>query len=220
MAGSFSEVKLTVYSHKHGEKLLKVFQLPSEPLPTGLHQDHKPPYSPMTSSSPSSSQMTIRSSSLVMSSLAARWEREAREGNSGGRPLVAKLPPSPGAAKDPGAPYWGDGFGPENEVGPETICGTDGREEFRWVCCPMQPSLSHLPGDLSLKPGSVLAVLGCLLPHHQDCVLHCGRRLWVGLSQVPQLHVAVLLHRGHSLEPWCPSSRASGQQRTGAQKTL
>lgn len=173
----------------------------------------------MTSSSPSSSQMTIRSSSLVMSSLAARWEREAREGNSGGRPLVAKLPPSPGAAKDPGAPYWGDGFGPENEVGPETICGTDGREEFRWVCCPMQPSLSHLPGDLSLKPGSVLAVLGCLLPHHQDCVLHCGRRLWVGLSQVPQLHVAVLLHRGHSLEPWCPSSRASGQQRTGAQKT-
>lgn len=86
------------------------------------------PYSPMTSSSPSSSQMTIRSSSLVMSSLAARWEREAREGNSGGRPLVAKVPPSPGAAKDPGAPYWGEGFGPEYDVGPDTICGTGGRE--------------------------------------------------------------------------------------------
>lgn len=63
-------------------------------------------------------------------------------------------------------------------------------------------------------------MLGCLLPHHQDCVPHCGRRLWVGLSQVPQLRVAVLLHRGHSLEPWCPSSRVSGRQRTGAQKTL
>ena len=33
-------------------------------------------FSPMTSSSPSSSQMTMRSSSLVMSSLTPRWARD------------------------------------------------------------------------------------------------------------------------------------------------
>lgn len=43
----------------------------------GLKREYEA--SPMTSSSPSSSQITMRSSSLVMSSLAVRWEREARE---------------------------------------------------------------------------------------------------------------------------------------------
>lgn len=139
-----AEVYPTVYSYKRGKKLQEPRdQLPTEPLSTGPHQDCEPPYSPMTSSSPSSSQMTIRSSSLVISSLAARWEREAREGNSGGRPLVAKVPPSPGAAKDPGAPYWGEGFGPEYDVGPETICGTGGRESLGGsaaLCSPPCPT--------------------------------------------------------------------------------
>lgn len=61
---------------------------------------------------------------------------------------------------------------------------------------------------------------GCLLPHRQDCAPRCARRLWVGLSQDPQPRAAALLHRGRSLEPWCPSSRVSGLQRTGAQKPL
>lgn len=90
--------------------IAEAWVLPSDPQITGPEQER---CSPMTSSSPSSSQMTIRSSSLVMSSLAARWEREARVGSSGGRPLAARAPPSPGAAKGPGAPYWAEGFGPE-----------------------------------------------------------------------------------------------------------
>jgi hypothetical protein len=175
--------------------------------------------SPMTSSSPSSSQMTMRSSSLVMSSLVARWEREARVGSSGGRPLAAKVPPSPGAVKGPGVPYWVEGFEPEYDVGPDTICRTGSREDqlnlMPWATLPTQP-----PGDPHPKPESVLVVPGCLLPHHPGCVHRCEKRLGAGQSQAPQLCVAVLLHRDHSLESWCQSSRVSGLQRTGAQTTL
>lgn len=76
------------------------------------------------------------------------------------------------------------------------------------------------PSPLPIGPESVPVAPGYLLPHHPSCGPHCGRRLGAGPSQVPPPCADAQSHTSCSLEPWYPSSRVSGLQRTGAPTTL